>query len=280
MPSTGPNAPSEPMRLEVGGHSVLVRGRDGYFLANRNDVYVGRALVRYGEYNRFEADVLKQLCGEGDVVVEVGANVGSHTVGLAKHVGVGGRVLAFEPQHEVFYNLCANVALNELHNVECFHCALGEASGVLRVPPADYGREGNFGGIALTSGQGLPVPVQRLDDVFAYDRLRLLKIDVEGMELEVLLGASATITAKRPVLYVENDRVDRSYALITHIQDLDYHLWWHTPFLYHPENFFGVAENDYGSTASFNMLCIPKEQAAQIESLQEIKDASEHPLRR
>jgi FkbM family methyltransferase len=277
---TSENDRREPINIEVGKHSVLVRGRDGYFLANRNDVYVGRALVRYGEYNRYEADVLKQLCGEGDVVVEVGANVGSHTIGLAKHVGMQGRVLAFEPQHEVFYNLCANVALNELHNVDCIQCALGETAGTLRVPPADYAREGNFGGIALTSGEGLAVPVQRLDDVFAYDRLRLLKIDVEGMELEVLLGAAGTIAAMRPVLYVENDRVDRSYALITHIQDLGYKLWWHTPFLYHPENYFGVAENDYGSTASFNMLCIPAEQAVQIESLREVKDAAEHPLRK
>ena len=273
-------AGQEGWRLKLGAHTVLVKGREGLFLANPNDVYVGRALLRYGEYNRYEAELLKQLCGTDDVVVEVGANVGSHSVGLAKQVGPGGRLVAVEPQAEVFQALCANVALNGLHNVDCLQCALGEEPGTLNVRPQDYEREGNFGAVSLGVADGSPVAVFRLDDVFRYDRLRLLKIDVEGMEAEVLRGASETIKRLRPMLYVENDRPDRSYALITLIRDMGYRLWWHIPPLYHPENFFEEKEDDYPNTSSFNMLCVPTEFGTAIEVLEEITDPSLHPLRR
>lgn len=266
--------------LPLGPHCVLVRGRDGVFLANPNDVYVGRALVRYGEYNRYEAELLKQLCGPDDVVVEVGANIGSHTVGLAQRVGAGGRVVAVEPQPEVFLALCANVALNGLHNVDCLPCGLGEAPGTLQAPRLDYEHEGNFGGVSLGADDGVPVPVQRLDDVFRYERLRLLKVDVEGMEAEVLRGGAAVIAAHRPLLYVENDRLAQSYALISLIQELGYRLWWHAPLLYHPENYFDEPHDDYPNVASFNMLCAPVEFETAIEGLEEITDPARHPLRR
>jgi FkbM family methyltransferase len=277
-----PPSPADERCIPLGAHNVLVRGRDGLFLANRNDVYVGRALIRYGEYSRAEADFLKDLCRPGDVVVEAGANVGSHTIGLARHVGPAGRVVAFEAQPEVFYALCANVALNSLHNVHCVSCALGAAPGALHLPPVDYDREGNFGGVSLDQGPaaaGTPVPVQPLDDLFHHERLRLFKVDVEGMEEAVLRGAARTIARHRPVLYVENDRVEQSRSLIELIKGWGYRLWWHLPPLFHPDNFFGVAENDYGNIASLNMLCLPREWTINIAGLREITDASEHPMR-
>ena len=64
------------------------------------------------------------LIEPGDVVVDVGADIGALTVPLARAVGPAGRVLAFEPQPTVFQNLCANLALNDLLHVQAFNAAL------------------------------------------------------------------------------------------------------------------------------------------------------------
>jgi len=270
-----------PFRFDLGGGKVLVRGRDGFFLASPNDVYIGRSLILYGEYNRQEADFLKAICDAGDFVVEVGANVGTHTVGLAKRVGPSGRVLAVEAQPVIFRDLCANLALNGLLNVDCRQCGLGAERGTLRLPSVDYGAEGNFGGVSLAAdAAGEEVEILRLDDLYRHDRLDLLKIDVEGMEIEVLKGAALAIGRHRPALYVENDRLDSSRALIETLFAMDYRLWWHVPRLFDPDNFFGNPQNAYGNVASFNMVGLPREAGRAMQGMQEVLDAGAHPLRR
>lgn len=276
-----PDSLPHPFRLDLGEGQVLVRGRDGWFLANTRDIYLGRALTTYGEYNRHEADFLRPLCEPGGVVVEVGANIGSHTVGLAKQVGPSGRVMAIEAQPAIFRHLCANVALNGLLNVDCRQCGLGGERGTLRIPPIDYSAEGNFGGVSLTAGdEGEAVDIFRLDDIFPYTRLDLLKIDVEGMETEVLRGAALTILRHGPVIYLENDRVDRSLDLIDTLFTMGYRLWWHIPPLFHPDNFFGERENVYGNVASFNMVGVPRSSGVAFDGLEEVLDPGFHPLRR
>ena len=68
----------------------------------------------------------------------------------------------------------------------------------------------------------------------------------------------------RPVIYVENDREEQSAGLIGCLLGMNYRLWWHVPFLYNPDNFLANPENVYPGVVSFNMLCLPAEQAAQI----------------
>ena len=83
--------------------------------------------------------------------MEIGANIGSHTVPLAQWAGPEGQVFAFEPQRIVFQTLCANVALNNLVNVYCLQQAVGSESGSIIVPNLDYQVENNFGGLTLGS---------------------------------------------------------------------------------------------------------------------------------
>ena len=139
----------------------------------------------------------------------------------------------------------------------------------MRIEGADH----NSGGVSLgTSGPGHAVPVVPLDDLVAQiPGLRLLKVDVEGMEKVTLEGASRLIATHRPLLYVENDRVEKSRELITFIQQAGYRLWWHMPALFNPANFFGVEVNAYPNIVSFNMFCQPREAAVDVDSaLQEI----------
>lgn len=271
---------------ELPGNALYrqVTARHGLFLANPNDIYVGRALIRYGEYSELEWRVLDQLMPAGGSAIEVGANIGTHTVPLARKAGAGGRVFAFEPQPVVFQNLCANLALNGLVDVHAFNAGCGGALDEIAFPRIDYAAEGNFGGVSLADlphadrSGAVRVPIVRLDDACPVEALALLKIDAEGMELAVLEGAAALLARCRPVLYVENDRQEQSKALIAHIRGHDYRIWWHLPPLFNPDNFAGDAGNAYGRTVSVNMICVPRERSVDMRGLAEVQDADEHPI--
>jgi len=240
------------------------------------DVYVGRSLAVYGEYSPGETDLFRQIVRPGDVVVEAGANIGALTVPLGQMVGPGGRVLAFEPQRGIFGLLTTNLVLNGQDHVWAERVALGAASGEIAVPALPLSRQANFGGVSLGAAKGDPCPVRTLDS-YNLTALKLLKIDVEGSEAEVIAGAERTIRTLRPILYVENDRRDKSAALIAAIMALEYRLWWHTPRLFAPDNFRKVSENVFGAVASINMLCLPRTVDVVVKGLTEITSA-ETPL--
>ena len=137
---------------------------------------------------------------EGSIVVEAGANVGAHTLFLARKVGPTGFVFAMEPQRIVFQTLCGNLALNSITNVAALHVAVGSAAGRIIVPRLDYATANNFGGLGLGRyEQGEAVGVITIDSL-GLDRCHLIKADVEGMEEEVLRGAEQTIARCRPIL--------------------------------------------------------------------------------
>lgn len=98
----------------------LKQCRHGMMLYNLNDIYIGRSLDLYGEFSEGEIRVFQQLVKPGQTILEVGANIGAHTVWLAQAVGPTGVVMAFEPQRIVHQTLCANLALNNIFNVHSF----------------------------------------------------------------------------------------------------------------------------------------------------------------
>src|SRR5262249_50662791 len=85
-----------------------------------------------------------------------------------------------------------------------------------------------------------------------------MKIDVEGMKLDVLRGAARTLARFRPTLYIENDRPENLSSLIRHLLALDYRLYWHFPLLYNANNYFGDGEDIFPGIVSDNMVAIPR----------------------
>ena len=73
--------------LNKNSFNRLVKARNGFLLYNKNDMYIGKSIEKYGEFSQLEARVFEQICKNGDVVFEVGANIGAHTINLAKLVG-------------------------------------------------------------------------------------------------------------------------------------------------------------------------------------------------
>lgn len=239
--------------------------RYGQLIYNVNDMYIGRSLDLYGEFSEGEVELFKQVVHPGNFVLDVGANIGAHTVVFARRVGPAGRVYAFEPQRIAFYDLCANMALNNITNVWCRSEAVGAEPGEVFVPQLDYERPNNFGGLGLGGyRQGEKVPVITIDSL-DLPKCNVIKVDVEGMEEAVLRGALNTLTKFKPILYVENDRDDRAGQLIQFLDSLGYKMYWHTPPLFSPKNFLNNPVNVFGNIVSKNMFCLHKTSGIQVQ---------------
>jgi len=192
-----------------------------FFVAPAFDINVGNAVRQLGTFDLGQSYALQTLCRSGDIVLDVGANVGGFTVPLAERVGRQGQVHAFEPFRKVFQHLNANVALNGLSNVYTHNVALGIEQATLEVHAPDL-TTFNFPSAMRVVEQLHPdvaakeanlryeqepeqIVVRPLDSFKFSGRVRLVKIDVEFMELKVLLGGRETIMRHRPLIWVENE---------------------------------------------------------------------------
>ncbi len=238
----------------------LLDCRYGKMLVRPNDRYLGRSLKHYGEFSEGEVEVFRGYIKPDMIVIDVGANIGAHTVPLAQ---MAKAVLAFEPVRANFQMLCANLALNDIRNVFAYQLVMGAQTGVVPVPILDLDVEqNNFGSVRLAEVKSPvgcePVPMNRLDELI--DHADFIKIDVEGMEKHVIAGARDLIAKSRPILYVEDDNIDEHVALATMLLDLDYIPFWHTPTLFNKNNFYNREDDIFPGLASFNLFCVPKEK--------------------
>jgi FkbM family methyltransferase len=264
--------------LHSGASIRLKRTRHGAILYCIHDEYVGRSLDLYGEFSAEETSLFGRLIEPGMTVLDVGANIGVHTLDFASAVGPSGAVIAFEPQGFLHQILRTNVLLNELVNVQALHGGLGRERGQAWIPAIDYNAAGNFGGIPLQKEiGGERVTIAALDS-FGLARCDFLKVDVEGMEEDVIAGAAKTIGKFKPILYLENDRRDKSEALIRRVTELGYESYWHFPRYFRADNFYGNPVNVFGGMVSVNMLCAPVGRRIEIEGVEKIVDPAKHPI--
>jgi FkbM family methyltransferase len=261
-----------------GAPLAIVRARHGWMAYNPHDLYIGKSIERYGEFGEHELDVMRAVAPAGGVVFDVGANIGTHAVAMARHVGSNGMVFAFEPQRVVHGILGTNATLNALNWIHPVHAAVGAQPGTILIPDFVYENEGNYGAIALSPVErGWPVRVTTLDEYRWVPRCDLVKIDVEGMEPQVLDGARGFIAQFRPVLFVENDRASTSEAVLSRLLDAGYRVYWHIVPIFRPDNWRGDAENIFGNVGTINMLCIPREREQSVTGLPEVLDPTAPP---
>jgi FkbM family methyltransferase len=144
----------------------------------------------------------------GDLVIDVGANVGHYTCHMSKCVGPSGRVLAFEPIPVSFALLAANVCASGASNVTLFNVALSSSAAVLSmtVPPYEHSQLKNYYQARISSEGEYPVLCLPLDAIPIPGSARLVKIDAEGHDLQVLMGMKSLLQRDRPVLIVEASR--------------------------------------------------------------------------
>jgi len=163
--------------------------------------HIARAIAGTGTFYEAEllADVRSRLFFP-ECAVDVGAHVGNHTVYFSRILGM--KTIAFEPNAVSFELLEANVRENGVEALcRLRHAAIGSAAGRVR---AIASPEINSGMATVESDPMGDVPLLCLDDELARDpRIDVIKIDVEGWELEVLRGAERVLQQHRPLLYVE-----------------------------------------------------------------------------
>ena len=272
--------------ISLGGFNDQIKMRDGWMVYNKNDTYIGKSIKEYGEWSQGEIDFCKQILNPSDIVIEVGSNIGSHTLALSKIVNQG-VVYAFEPQNVVFQNLCANISINSRTNCFCFQTALSEEKEEeLYFPNYNFNREQNFGAMSFLrnkkSNTTIKANVDYLDNIFSnLQSLKLLKTDAEGMEVNILKGGFELIKRTKPFLYVENDinYIGKSKELIELIWSLEYKIYWHVIPMYNKDNFFKNKKNLFQGIGSFNMIAFSKDKKINID-LPEVKDSSFHPIKR
>jgi FkbM family methyltransferase len=135
-----------------------------------------------------DLSLFKDYCRPGDTVIDVGANIGEVSIVCSRRVGAHGWVFAFEPHPRIYRFLVGNLAFNHCTNVTTRNVALGEADARLQLSDDrrdDMNRIDASGPIAIT--------VTTLDSAVPSSPIAFLKVDVEGAELSVLLGAPRTI---------------------------------------------------------------------------------------
>lgn len=254
-------------KIDPGGFAKLAGVRDGVLLYNHFDQYVGRSIELYGEYCEERLELLRSILQPGDIAVEVGAYIGITTLALSRAVGQTGAVIAMEAQRLAHQMLCANLALNSVTNVYAPLMAADEGPGQLVVPILSPRVENNFAALGLKDQQwegGDAVPANTVDS-FELQHCRLLTVDAEGMEVEVLRGAEATLATCAPIVYVANYRRDKSPLLIAHLQDRGYRLFWSIAPVWRPGNFAGNDTNHFAETVVAGMIGLPPGDATRVE---------------
>lgn len=190
-------------------------------LPDAEEDYIQQNLLKTGK--PYELDMLqnmRQRIGEGDLVLDVGANVGNHTLYLAAVARA--RVIAFEPNAQLCSALHDSISRNGLEDlVSVQTLGLGREKSFAHF---EKSIPENLGAQALELGQG-DIEVVTLDSLQLDTTVRAIKIDVEGMELAVIQGGRACIERDRPILYVECQDETNFRQVLSWAQTHSYTYW-------------------------------------------------------
>lgn|SRR5574343_183770 len=238
----------------------------GVTLFNNCDVTIGKQLNEQGEWAEYELQLFEQILKPGMSCIDVGAHIGTHTVAMAQMVAPDGIVHAFEPQRIPFQMLNANVMLNAIDHVFTYRLMVGASNEWRKIGNVSPRVPTNHGGFTPAAtlpdgGEGqlyTDVGMCTLDSR-GFHAVHLIKIDVEGAELDVLTGAKETIRKFTPIVYFEaNERTDgKRLAACVDTFPPGYKFYWHVMPSERPDNYYGapVLEDRY---VEQNLIAVPE----------------------
>ncbi len=171
------------------------------------------AIYLLGGFERSTVNTLQKLVKPGDVVFDIGANIGAHTLGLARSVGPAGRVHAFEPADFAFAKLRANLALNPELDARTFPRQILLSASAADRPEAEIyaswplestdSVHPKHRGVLVTAKRATVDTLDRFVERQGLERLDLIKMDVDGHESPVLQGGLGVLKRFRPILVME-----------------------------------------------------------------------------
>ncbi len=177
-------------------------------------------------YEKCEIEIFKNILKPGMTIVDIGANVGLYSVIASKVVGKKGRVYSFEPEPLNYKVLKKNISLNNCQNVLCEQMALGDKSGTAYL----FKEARSIGTHSMIkkkhgSQEKISVKVTKLDEYFSSTKkIDAIKIDVEGFELSVLVGARMILKNVNYLFFefTKNERNDETTKFIKHLSGFRY----------------------------------------------------------
>jgi FkbM family methyltransferase len=232
--------------LASSDHGSMIVNRFDYRMLDETRGYgVGFEILESSSFSPHEVDTAlslldlrRQYHGDGVVAIDCGANIGVHTMEWARKMSGWGSVLAIEAQERIFYALAGNIAINNCFNAQAILAAVAEKSGFIKIPLLDHTRPSSFGSVELKRRHDTEFVGQAVDysersttkvrcltlDSLGLTRVDLIKLDVEGMELEALAGANTLLGRARPILIIEFVKSDRA-KLRSILESLDYSIF-------------------------------------------------------
>jgi len=185
----------------------IIKCNEADYMLFSTDDAISNVLYRTGQWEDYLLSISRVFLQglNKPLVLDIGANLGAYSIPLAKGLrDVGGSVMAFEPQRIVYYQLCGNVVLNRLDNFIAINKAVGDYDGDIEMPEINYEHNSNIGAFSLdkTFRENLNierfmgndktlVPIIKLNSLKLLNSPALIKIDVEGFELNVLQGGES-----------------------------------------------------------------------------------------
>lgn len=239
---------------------TTIHGRHGVFETLPGDSVVADSLRWYGEWAETELDLLRRFVQTGGVVADVGSFIGTHAIALAHATGALGQVLAFEPRRDTFAVLGRNIHRNGLDaRIRARNVGVSDQPGIIHLQDPEAGMQ-NLGSLALIDqGEGYQVELITLD-MLELPRLDLLKIDVEGMEANVISGARQTLQRCRPVVFAECNSVSGAAATLAAAEGLGYRAFGAIYPAFNRDNINGCADNFFGNNAECALFLVPEDR--------------------
>jgi FkbM family methyltransferase len=216
--------------LAASNHGTMIVNRLDYRMMGADGgIGVGHQVLEAAAYDPVEIELALQLIetrhrfhGDGVVAIDCGANIGVHAVEWATAMTGWGSVVAIEAQERIYYALAGNIAINNCFNAIAMNVAVAAERGVMNIPVPDYLTPSSFGSLELkpradTEFIGQPidyahntVAIEKITiDALSLSRVDFIKLDIEGMELEALVGATETIARSHPIFLVEHIKAGR-----------------------------------------------------------------------
>jgi FkbM family methyltransferase len=251
--------------------------KHGDFAYLKSDTIIGKSLDTYGEYAESELALASQLLRPGFKVVDVGANVGLHSVFYSKLIGKEGEVYAFEPSHLNYFFLVTNLTINNAFNVQHFKAAIGTQKP-LYLPINKLDDKMNHGALKTSVKDGgddfEQCAVFQLDDI-GLDYCNLVKVDVEGNEIDVLQTGEKLFSQQRPFIMCEAQ--ENTKELFQFVKDIGYEAYWVPVNNFNPDNFFESKECIFDDPTSqvINIFAYPKEIDIDITNLKKVKGVND-----
>lgn len=215
------------------------QSKHGTFIHFCNDDPIGACLHYYGEWAQQEFDFFDLFLTPDSNVIDVGANIGTHAVYFSKKCNQG-NVVAIEPQIYIFEMLAANLLINGCYNTVPVHAGASAKNGVAKMVNINPFVEHkiNYGEFKINddTNVGIDTNIVTLDKYINLNRFNLIKLDVEGLEIDVLEGAKKLLKKHKPFLYVEFNNKSGNDQLLNKIYELDYVPYWHIYSKHNPNN--------------------------------------------